>query len=439
MTEREDQGRALLRLLQGVQVSDTPAVERHETVAHPEFASGTLFPSTLHMTDVRGAAAGEQHDNVHRTPPASNMEVYPYHLPRPGASASSPARSAGADLLRMLQGAPQSSATTTSTTRQRHRSLQRHYTHDLPLSSLPPPAAQHHHYHQYQQQHQQHPQHQDLTLPTSSPPNFPRSVAAEQERFLKKFLRIESPDNEARSTPTLSTTPLFPAPSSAPLAISATTAAMPTSMPAVVEIGDQEGQERNKSRTKERGKSRGPRGGWSRGGEGGGGGENNTEISSTPARERSKRSVSLARGHMEASHRGKGGQKGRGPRTQIETNGREAKKGGRGGGGRNGGGGGRSRARSPSPSTAYAWSAFQNSPDPKNIPIPSLSHFSMSSDTSAGDDAPVLESSSCRDEMVIGDGRIQASPPERDAKPTGDTRSSAQRAEADIKKMLGLG
>lgn len=436
MTEREDQGRALLRILQGVQVSDTPAVERHETLAHPEFASGSLFPSTLHMTDVRGAAAGEQHDNAHRTPTASNMEVYPYHLPRPGASASSPARSAGADLLRMLQGAPQSSAITTSTTWQRHRSLQRQYTQDLPPSSLLPPAAQHQHYHQYQQQHQQHLQHHDLTLPTSSPPIFPRSVAAEKELFLKKFLRIESSDNEARSTPTLPTTPLFPAPSSGHLALSATTAAIPTSMPAVVEIGDQEGQERNKSRTKERGKSRGPRGGWSRGGRGG---ENSKEISSTPARERNKRSVSLARGHMEANHRGKGGQKGRGSRTQIETNGREAKKGGRGGGGRSGGGGGRSGARSPSPSTAYAWSAFQNSPDPKNIPIPSLSHFSMSSDTSAGDDAPVLESSSCRDEMVIGDGRIQASPPERDAKPTGNTRSSAQRAEADIKKMLGLG
>lgn len=439
MTEREDQGRALLRLLQGVQVSDTPAVERHETLSHHEFASGTLFPSTLHMTDVRGAATAEQHDNAHRNPTASNIDVYPYHLPRPGASSSSPARSAGTDLLRMLQGAPQSSATTMSTTRQRQRSLQRHYAQDLTPPSLPPPAAQHQHYHQYQQQHQQHLQHQDLTLPTPSPPIFPRSVAAEQERFLKKFLRIDSPDNEAKSTPTFSTTPLCPAPSSEPLALSAPATAISTSIPAVVENGDQEGQERNKSRTKERGKSRGPRGGWSRGGGGGGsgGGENDAEISSTPARERSKRSVSLARGHMEASHRGKGGQKGRGPRTQIETNGREGKKGGRGGGGRNGGGGGgRSRARSPSPSTAYAWSAFQNSPDPKNIPIPSLSHFSLSSETSAGDEAPVLESSSCRDEMVVGDGRP---PPERDARLTGDTRSSAQRAEADIKKMLGLG
>lgn len=413
-------------LHEGQPASATPLRE-HQSMSYPDIPPARTSNQPQHVlpfADVRSATAGE-HDDVDDSPTTPIQSIPPYLLPRPGASATTPAYSAGADLLRMLQqGSPPPAQT--STMNQQQRSGE--YEHQQ-------------HQHQQQNRHEQEQYPRDAT----PPPSAPRSMAAEQERFLKNFLAIgdstgsmPSPSTPPPASATRAPLPEAPSPTAgAPLAAAAAKSNHPSSATATDTGGGRaKNQPNNKGRGKERGKGRGQRGG----------------RHGSPTRA----SVGAGRGgqhHTENAvrGRGRGQQGGRGEQGRGGTGrdaGRDSSKKGARGGGKNGGGGGGKGA--PAASPKYAWSAFQNSPDPKSIPIPSLQHFSRTPGVSSGEDGVALsaESSNWR-EGALGSGGVggetvepagpaggMRTPTSNRTKP--ESRSSAKKAEDDIKRMLGL-
>ncbi|CAM9401392.1 unnamed protein product, partial [Scytosiphon promiscuus] len=174
MSKREDQGKNLLRMLQAAQPAPAPPESRQ---GHFDEVNSSEYPSPSYpvpATDVRSAAAGDQRYPDPASGAASDRSSY--LLPRPGASATTPVRAAGANLLH--QRSPQLAPET------------------APLQQN---RQQQHGQHQRQQEHSQGHQrtHHEAAQqgPASPPPPFtPRSsgIAAEQERFLKNFLAIGS-------------------------------------------------------------------------------------------------------------------------------------------------------------------------------------------------------------------------------------------------------
>lgn len=240
----------------------------------------------------------------------------------------------------------------------------------------------------------------------------------------------------------------------------------PPPLPETADIGiPQRGKvQRSKSVAKEKGKGRSQRGGRGRGrgrgvgGGGGGGGESYPDYPAQGARR--KRSPIADQEKYDSSGRGGGNEQLRGGRGRNGAAGREARRGGKGGkgggakggGGSSGGGGG---GRAPTPSSTYALSKFQNSPDPKSIPIPSLRHFSLNPEVSTEEEDIDAEAGSPpslslrgymegsrEDEYGSGWTGLHTPPPATSivARTQGlENRSSAKKAEDDIKRMLRLG
>lgn len=374
MTNREDQGKNLLRLLQAAQPPPPASPLHHSDTTRSDYPA-------LPATDVRSAAAGEQcYPDAASAADGISSDL----LPRPGASATTPARSPGANLLRMLQQSPQQAG---------------------PAAEAPTPQQQHGRPHQPQHQH---PQKSSASPP---PPSTPRSgIAVEQERFLKSFLAIGGENSNNGDTGSL---PFSPPP-----------------------------QHQHQH-------------------------QRETLVPATPPRGvvgGNKQHASKGRNNSNNTHgRGRGGgREGRGrggknPQQLGGTGGREARKGrGRGSGG-SGGGGGRGGPTAPTPSPKYAWSAFQNSPDPKSIPIPSLQHFNLDASPSQGEEGAGPEagplSPNWRESMeqqqqldlragITTESLSTPPPAARAVRATGaesSSRRSAKKAEDDIKRMLRLG
>lgn len=421
MAKREDQGKNLLRLLQAAQPAPAPPnAPLHPHHSETENLSDYPPPCPLAAAEVRSAAAGEQHycyEEGAVTAAAASPTVgdlSPYGLPRPGASPNTPARSAGADLLGTSRQSPHLAAEP-ATTRSQHRQSQQYQKRQ----------QQHPPHHRQLQQHQ--PQQKSSTSPP--PPSTPRSdsIAAEQERFLKKFLAIGGDTGDINNTSLPISPPRQQQQQQQRTALVPMTPPPPGPPPPAV-----------------------PPAGI-------------TENSKSPRTHKSRHTNNQGRG------RGVGGRegRGRGARTpQHATGGRDARKGrGRGGGG---GGGGRGGPAAPTPPQAYAWSAFQNSPDPKSIPIPSLQHFNLDTSPSGGEESTGPETGpsplnwremqqqqqqqpSITDAGGGGDddpaiyGTGLSTPPPAAARVARITeaergsRSSAKKAEDDIKRMLRLG
>lgn len=420
MTENEDPGKALLRLLQGHASPVSPIRAEHQDTQMPELHS--LLP--LPAADVRIAAAGGYSEP--RTP------RFDYHVPHPESSTSSVSRLAGEDLLRMLHqgGSPTPTSTTVLTS----------------TSHQPVPPA----------------------LPAAVPSvSMSRSVAAEHERRLRNLLSIGEGDSssflgpshsEGIAQPPLSLaappvtpmTPLTPR-SVAPPVVTASS----TTVTDGAAVGNPKKKKRarnNKSRNKygkhtQQAEASDCTGGNSQGVSNSRGKATGTSGKSTASRQDGERKLSTGSGGGERSGRSRGG---RGRGHEGGTNG--SNPGHEGGRGRKGSGRstrGPRGAASPQ-GQSFAWSAFQNSPDPKNIPIPPLQHFLLNPEVS--EDSQQVERSPPpgwhgTSITVQGDSSVLAPqelllhtppPPPRDLRVRPDERTSAQKVEDDIKRILRL-
>lgn len=405
-------------MLHGSQASPLPppplasAVEQHQRATaysqqvHQHISSTTTGTVPLPGNQVRGAAAGEYYGSMPPTPDRDG-----YLLPRPSASSASmvPTRgSAGADLLRMLHQGGGSAPLPTSTRVPAATS-----------SILTPQEAQ-----------------QPLPPP---PISTPRKVAAEQERFLRNFLSIGENNNAPSTGQAGAPSVVAPAtPSSSSASVSAASPSATVLAGPVANGRTGRGKDKAaRGRGKDKGRGREHRSGaHERGKSGSGGG--------TPGPAESSRGRGQGRG---ARGHGRAG-KDYGRREAKNSN-----KGGKGGTGKG--------APSPQTPSSYAWSRFQNSPDPHTIPIPSLQgnviipqvseevHDGVASATSPSYSAwPNGAAASQPGRGGAPEGRqeqqqamvMQTPPPA--ARPQASTgrggRSSAKKAEDDIKRMLRL-
>lgn len=353
-----------------------------------------------------------------------------YHVPYQRDSSSSVLRSAGEDLLRMLhQGGNPTPGTSTIAT---------------PLiidgqCSSPP-------------------------QPTPAPPfSTPRSLAAEQERILRNYLAIGVSDSPSfSSSPQLQMVPPPPppppppgAPVTPPRVADSIAATSSSTVLDAVQEGD------IKRSKKKRGKSRGSRGKGGKpqdqqSGQSNSGddcahvvqgaskpGAKSARTKTSPTDDECVLSSSSGRGNSEKNRGARSQAQGKG--TQRDESARESGKGGKQGTKSKKG----PRAGAPPQARqSFALSQFQRSPDPSNIPTPSLQHFSLNPEVSEG--GRQLETSSAGWQ---GDGVASSSdgvlapqellmhtppPPPKEFRVGSGERSSAQRIEDDIKRILRL-
>lgn len=471
MAEEEDRGKALLQMLHGdFQQMPLSSVQAPRASAGSPSSSSFQIPpldrataptsrSTptasvpMSSTDVRSVTAGEQHE-----PETSAQDDL-----HPGALGATPARSAGAELLRMLHTPPQPVETSTSGVAssvrlqnqplyqrqdQQQQQDQRYYQQHQQQHQ-----QQHHHSHNHHNRHH----HEHLTA-VRAPTPVRQSVAAEQERVLKAFLAIGGNDENTRTMSNDDVTDTWPI--SPPTSSEAVDGASPPSSALATPSRTEDAGTKGhviEGRKRERGKGRSHREGKGRGSLG----DVGSHVPECAApRERRKQTTKAGGCCAKTLGRGREGHQGRGSRSHGGA-GRAEKKGSRGGtkkgagvGGGGGGGGGRGGKGLVS-SPKYAWSAFQNSPDPKSIPIPSLDHFSLNH---GPDDAAVEEKGAMgaspliwqegtaglkgMDAYVAGARSGLQTPPRAAAtmeKSGGESRSSAKMAEDDIKRILRLG
>lgn len=420
MNDQEDPGKALLRLLHGqAPPVPLPPTNSHNTQISEFHPPPTFLP--LPATEVRMAAGGGYSD--------PSAPQFSHNLSRPRVLTTSVPRSAGADLLRMLHQGSTSPAGSSST-------MVTPSTATPGLPPPPPPSVQ------------------------APPISTPRSIAAEQERILKNFLSIGG--NESSSVPCTPSVqqilPPPPPPARSPVAHSplASTVQAPSTAP--MTNGEVGGNGKKNNRRGKRSESRGkgarrkqqvehPESGddFHRGiGDPGrpAAGAGDCHEASPRHLERS-RSASTSRRRSGSNQGGKN--QGRGKATHAGDSAHDNVKNGKGGGktrrGTRGGG------SPPSQQPIYALSAFQTSPDPKSIPIPSLQCFSFDREVSGGSQQVEASSSpswhggnlgSPAEEVVVTQQALTHASPTRDVSAKTAGRSSAQKIEDDIKRILRL-